>query len=99
MEIKFQGTPNEVVKQMQDFLATINVEMNTPTSTKKEVLPFIELTGNPNDVERIRDLKEVFKENGVDWLTFKRDNNLLDTRIKRNNKQFRGVRGIKIIDN
>lgn len=95
MEIKFQGTPTDVVKQMQDFITTMNVELNAPTTTKKNLPPFIELTGNPNDVERIEDLREVFNKNGLHWLTFKREYNLEE---KRNNK-WRYIKGIKIIDN
>lgn len=90
MEIKFKGTPKEVVKQMQDFLSTLNVEPNS----QNDIPPFIELTDNQTDKVTVRELKEIFVKHNLNWLEFKRNNNL---NIRRNNRGWY-VTGIKIVD-
>lgn len=91
MRVEFQGTPKEVAKQMQEFLAELNLE---PTN-EKEIPKFIELTGNVGNKATVKDLKNAFVKHKLSWLDFKRNN---DLNLRRNNRGWYVV-GIKILDN
>lgn len=91
MEITFNGTLQQIIKEMEEFITNYSKNSNNND--------IIEFTGERDDVVIVKDLRQACVNNNKDYSSFKRKHNLQPTIIKRNNIRYRGFRGIKLVDN